>query len=107
MNTTSFIEATRQLCAELDAAHDQLVKDRRHMDDLESELHILRATDENVNYAAKWREALALLDRVMRDCMGATSPDLSRPSAETLIAMRDILLAGSGLLPIAAKEAKP
>lgn len=36
MNTTEFIEATRQLCADLDAKN-------RYIDDLEAELRILRA----------------------------------------------------------------
>ena len=87
-------------CAQeaLAAANEQLAKDRRHMDDLEAEIRVLRATDKNTDYAAKWRHATAVLDRVMKDCNGLTDPELSRPSAETLIAVRDLL---------AAQEANP
>jgi len=87
-------------CAQeaLAAANEQLAKDRRHMDDLEAEIRVLRATDKNTDYAAKWRHATDVLDRVMKDCNGLTDPELSRPSAETLIAVRDLL---------AAQEANP
>jgi len=53
MTTTYLIEATRQLCAELDAANKQLAKDHQYIADLEAEVRVLRATDKNVDYAVK------------------------------------------------------
>ena len=74
MTTTYIIEATLQLCAELDAANKQLAKeklyvkaieqssaadkrqlakDHQYIADLEAEVRVLRATDKNVDYAVK------------------------------------------------------
>lgn len=57
MNTTEIIEAVRQLCADLDAAH-------RYIGDLEAEIRVLRNTDANTNYAALWREAQKMVDAI-------------------------------------------
>jgi len=108
MNTTSFIEATRQLCAELDAAREQLVKDQRHMDDLEKELAVLRATDKNTDFAAKWREAEKRNVAAQElceiyfglACIGSSEAEV-REKRDILIRLRH------GASTLAAQEAKP
>lgn len=45
-------------------AADVIEANDRYISDLEAEIRVLRAVDKNTDYAAKWREAQAIVDKL-------------------------------------------